>query len=629
MAARGKAFLERIAEQIIVGDGAMGSRLYELGMSLGGSSDALNLARPDMVRRVHEEYLAAGAQLLETNTFSANSVRLAAFGLADQVTAINRKGVELARAAAGDKAFVSGAVGPLPALAAGENLAPLTEQQARAAFRQQISLLAEAGVDVIQLETFTDLDQLRWALAEAKACCDLPVIAQMTLPDGRHAPDGHDAYEALQSLRDQGADVIGTNCGHGVSRVLRAVEYLAQRTDAPLSAYPNAGMPEQVDGRLLYLTTPAYVAEAAARMADCGANLIGGCCGTTAAHIAAIAQRLGQRKPAQRAARIEVKLAPQPAAAAVAAPPTLPDFLEHRKQRIPVLVELDPPKTTDMAKLLQSAAAVKEAGADAVTLGDSPLAQLRMCGFTCGAAIMEQVGIPVICHLSCRDRNLIGTQGLLLGAHAQGIRNVLALTGDPAKVGNHPDAASVYDLNSFSLIETIARLNQGFNAAGQSIGKPTAFHVGVAFNPNKRDITPELRRLERKVERGATYALTQAVFDAATMQRACEAARHLGIPIFAGVFPLLSVNHAEFLHNEFPGITICDEVRRRMAKAAPDKQRMAEEGMAIARELIDEFRQCADGLYLIPPLNRAHVAVDLLQHIRSRKPSGEYRNVEE
>ncbi|MCC6679740.1 MAG: bifunctional homocysteine S-methyltransferase/methylenetetrahydrofolate reductase [Phycisphaeraceae bacterium] len=625
MAARGQAFFERLAEQVVIGDGAMGSRLYELGMSLGGSSDALNLARPDLVRQVHEEYLAAGAQLLETNTFSANSVRLAAFGLAEQVAAINRKGVELAKAAAGDRAFVSGAVGPLPALAAGDNLAPLTEQQARAAFRQQISLLAEAGVDVIQLETFTDLDQLRWALQEARACCDLPVIAQMTLPDGRHAPDGHDAHEALQSLRDQGADVVGTNCGHGVSRVLRAVEYLAARTDAPLSAYPNAGMPEQVDGRLLYLTTPAYVAEAAARMADCGANLIGGCCGTTAAHIAAIAQRLGQRKPARRAARIEVKPAPQQVTA-VAAPPTPPDFLEHRKDRIPVLVELDPPKTTDMAKLLESAAAVKEAGADAVTLGDSPLAQLRMCGFTAGAAVMQQVGIPVICHLSCRDRNLIGTQGLLLGAHVQGIRNVLALTGDPAKVGNHPDAASVYDLNSFSLIEMIVRLNQGVNAAGQSIGKPTAFHVGVAFNPNKRDITPELRRLERKVERGATYALTQAVFDAATMQRACAAARHLGIPIFAGVFPLLSVNHAEFLHNEFPGITICDAVRQRMAKAAPDKQRMAEEGMAIARELIDEFSQCADGLYLIPPLNRARVAVELLHHIRRRKPSDERLN---
>ena len=495
------------------------------------------------------------------------------------------------------------------------NVEELSEADARSMFREQITALAEGGADLIQLETFTDLNQIRWALEEAKACCDLPIIAQMTFPDGRHAPDGADAFEALESLHRAGAAVVGTNCGQGVAKVLRAIEYLGQRTNALLSAFPNAGLPQQVGGRFMYLATPEYIAESAERMVRAGVNLIGGCCGTTAADIAAIANRLASMKPARRV--VQAPAASISVAAPAIPPRAVPDYLANLKRKTVILVELDPPKDTDVQKTVRAAQALKAAGVDAITLGDSPLATLRMNSVIAGAMVEREVDVPVICHLACRDRNLIGTQSLLLGAEALGLRSILALTGDPAKLGNHPAATSVYDLNSFKLIELILRMNRGQNHAGQPLGRPTAFTVGVAFNPNVRNLDMEVKRLQRKVQRGASFAMTQAVFDGPTMQRACAAAKELGIPVFAGVFPLLSNRHAEFLHNEFPGITVCEEVRNRMAAAAPDKEKMAAEGMAIARELIDAFRECADGLYLIPPFNRHRVAVELIQYIRS------------
>ena len=621
MNTRGQKFLERLAEQVFVGDGAMGTRLYELTGHLDVSYEALSLTHEHVVQQVHQEYREAGAQLIQTNTFSANRLKLDSFEQGDQARAINQRAAELARAAAGDERFVAGSVGPLPAPEARSEADPLDESTVRAVYAEQITALAEAGVDVILLETFTDIQHIRWALAETQSVCDLPIIAQMTLVDGRHTSDGTDGYVALETLRRDGAQVIGTNCGRGVSKVLSAVKYLGQRTDAPLSAFANAGMPEQVDGRLIYLATPDYMADSAAQMVEAGANLIGGCCGTTAQDIAAIAERVAGMKPVKRRATVAAE--PVADEAADAPPRAIPDYLAHLPHKTVVLVELDPPKDTDFAKMVRSAHLLKEAGADAITVGDSPLAGLRMSGMMISPTLQREVDIPVICHLACRDRNVIGTQSLLLGADAMGLRSVLALTGDPAKVGDHPDAVSVYELNSFKLVELIDRMNHGQTLAGRSIGKPTSFHVGVAFNPNKRDVMPEVRRLKRKAERGATFALTQAVFDAETMRIACDAAReHVGIPVFAGVFPLLSARHAEFLHNEFPGVTVCDDVRQRMAAAAPDPERMAAEGMAIARELIDVFRATADGLYLIPPLNRAAIAVELLQHIRATEPVG-------
>lgn len=619
MAARGKEFLQQLSERIIIGDGAMGSRLFELGVPLETSYDHLNIVQPNLVQRVHFEYLEAGAQFLETNAFSANRLKLAAFGLEDQVVEINRAAVKLAKEVAGDRAFVAGTVGPLPARVGVAHLDDLTEPQMREIFREQITALAEAGADVLILETFTDLDQLALALAEAKAACDLPVVAQMTFPDGRHAPDASDAITALQTLRARGADVVGTNCGRGVSQVLRTVEYVGRHVEGPISAFANAGMPQQVDGRSLYVMTPAYFAEAAERMVQAGASLVGGCCGTRAADIAAVALRVKNLKPVVRCETASVGFAVRtiesPVRTANPTPP-LPDFLSRIKEHTVVLVELDPPKGADIQHTLRGVQALKEAGADAITLGDSPLATLRMDSTAMGSIIERELDIPVICHLACRDRNIIGMQSLLLGAHALGVRSILAITGDPSKLGDHPEATSVYDLNSFKLVELVMRLNRAENHVGQPIGRPTAFHVGVAFNPNVNNLDVELKRLKKKVVAGASFALTQPVFDVPTMQRACEAAKELGIPVFAGIYPLFSSRNAEYLHNEFPGIKICDAVRQRMAAASPDRPKMAAEGLAIATELIDAFRQCADGIYLIAPMNRPRIPIQLLNHVR-------------
>jgi methionine synthase / methylenetetrahydrofolate reductase (NADH) len=618
-------FLDALSERILVGDSAMGSRLYELGASLNVSYDYLNIVQPELVRQVHRENLEAGADLIETNTFSANRYKLGRFGLEGQVAEINRRGVQIARdevaraaraGASGNPAYVAGAVGPLPGGLTDVSIEELPEADARAAFREQITALAEAGVDLILLETFTELSQIKLALDEAKKACALPIIAQMTFPDGLYAPDGSDAFTALEELHRLGADVVGTNCGQGVAKVLKSIEYLGQRTNARLSAFANAGLPQRVGGRLLYLATPEYIAESAQHMVEAGANLVGGCCGTTARDIAQIAARVRSMKPAPR--QISVILREQQQQAPTLPPRPVPDFLAHLKAKPVVLVELDAPKNADIQKFIRGVKQLQQAGADAITIGDSPLATMRMNGFMLAALAAKECDIDIICHLACRDRNQIATQGLLLGAEALGIRNLLAITGDPAKLGDYPDATSVYDFNSFKLIELIAKLNSGTSLSGQPLGRPTSFTTGVAYNPNVRNIDVEAKRLARKVERGGQFALTQAVFDSATLKRAVDAAKPLGIPIFAGVYPLVSHRNAEYLHNEFPGMTICQEVRDRMAAAAPDKAQMAAEGMKIAKELIDEFLSIADGIYIIPPFNRASAAVELLQYIHAR-----------
>ncbi len=608
-------FLDALRERVLVGDSAMGSRLYELGAPVNQSSDYLNVLQPDLIRQIHRENLEAGADILETNTFSANRYKLARFGLEGQVAEVNRRGVELAREVAGDGAYIAGAVGPLPGGLTDLSIEELPEADIRAAFREQITALAEAGADLILLETFTEFAQIRVALEEAKACCKLPVIAQMTFPDGQHAPDGSDAFEALESLHRAGADVVGTNCGQGVAKVLKAIEYLGRRTNAKLSAFANAGLPQRVGGRMLYLATPEYIAESVVRMVEAGANIVGGCCGTTARDVATIAAKVKGMKPAARHVTIHVG----PAAEKAAAPPkTIPNFLARLKTKPVVLVELDAPKNTDVQKFIRGVQLLQQAGADAVTIGDSPLATMRMNGFMLAALVARECDIELVCHLACRDRNLIGTQGLLLGADAMGVRNVLAITGDPARLGDYPDATSVYDFNSFKLLELIAKLNGGASLSGQSLARPTRFTAGVAYNPNVRNIDVEAKRLAKKVERGAQFAMTQAVFDVQTLKRAVDAAKPLGIPIFAGIYPLVSHRNAEYLHNEFPGMTICQEVRDRMAAAGPDKAKMLAEGMAIAKELIEQFLSIADGLYLIPPFNRAQVAAELTQFIHSK-----------
>ncbi len=611
---RGQDFLDLLDRQVLVGDGAMGTELYRRGVELGANYDQLNLTRPWLVQQVHAEYLSAGARVLETNTFGANRVRLALVELSDRVAEINARGVELVREVAGEKAFVAGAVGPLPAHRSSEpeRELPPSDEQVFEIYREQIVALAEAGADVILLETFSNRRHVAQALRAALANTDLPVIAQMTFLEHRRSGDV-DVVETMWALVEAGAHVVGTNCGRGVSNVLRVIETLGATTEARISAYPNAGYPQNVEGRVVYQASAPYMAEMAERMADAGANLVGGCCGTTPADIAVMARRLGERRPVRRN-RILI-LQPE----AEAPPPDLfgpeeqaPCFLDRLEERSPVLVELDLPYGLDFEGRLTAGRELLDLGADVITVGDNPLAAMRMGNVAMAHLYHRELGAEVMIHLSCRDRNLIGLQSELMGAAALGVRNVLALTGDPAKIGDQPGATSVYDVNSIGLLEIIAKLNAGQNYAGGGIKRRAGLRPGVAFNPNFKRVEFEAGKLARKVAAGATYALTQAVFDADIWRRARQALDERGvtIPIFVGIFPLVSQRNAEFLHNEVPGMVVPQAVRDRLAGLDRDSARRA--GQQIAAELIEQVLPTCAGIYLVPPFNRVELVADLV-----------------
>jgi len=606
---------EILRQRVLVGDGAMGTELYRRGVPIGVCFDELNLTRADLVGQVHSDYIDAGAEIIETNTFGANRLSLAAFGLAERVREINIAGVEIAKqAAAGRGVLVAGSVGPLPARDADESAAERTDEQVYEVYREQIEALAEAGADCIILETFTDLEELHLALRAAKDVADLAVIAQLTFHHAAGTVSGVDVYSALAGLVDAGADVVGTNCGRGVAHVLRIVEEFASRSDAFVSAFPNAGLPEYVGGRVMYLASPQYMADMAEKMVEAGANIVGGCCGTGPREIAAMAERIKGRSPAVRVRRPApvAKVAVEPVK-----PPPRKTFLDRLPQRKAVFVELDPPYGLNYDRLLEAARGAARLGVDGVMMGDCPLATLRMSNIAAAAVVQREVGVECIVHVSCRDHNLIGLQSLLMGAWALGIRSVLAITGDPAKMGNQPGASSVYDLNSIGLIRLIAGLNRGVNFAGASVERATDFTICCAFNPNVKNLAAEVRKLLRKVQAGAQCAFTQLVFDVDRFAAAVRSVRDAGItiPVIAGVMPLLSARNCEFIHNELPGCSVPDEIRRRMART--DRRSGPKEGLAIAREIIERIWDCCDGVYIVPPLNKYDLAAALAEFAMS------------
>ncbi|MGB9626398.1 MAG: bifunctional homocysteine S-methyltransferase/methylenetetrahydrofolate reductase, partial [Phycisphaerae bacterium] len=486
-------------------------------------------------------------------------------------------------------------------------------------FAEQITILADAGADAIILETFLDLDELKQALRAARQHTDLPVIAQLTFPDRAVTTTGTDVYTALQGLADAGADVVGTNCGRGVSQVLRIVEEFGAQSHALISAFPNAGFPEFVAGRVMYLASPDYMAVMAERMVEAGANLVGGCCGTGPREVAAIAERLRDRRPARRVIRPVAAAAP---VAAVVRPPPRESFIDRAREKNVVLVELDPPRGLDYERVLHGCRLLREARADAVTMGDSPLATLRMSSIATASLVQREVGIACIAHVTCRDRNLIALQSDVMGAWALGLRHLLVLTGDPARIGTQPGATGVYDLNSIACIRMIARLNNGMNLAGASIGRATGFTIGCGFNPNFRNLGFEVNRLKRKVEAGAQFALTQLVFDAPRFAESVRRIRDagIGIPIFPAIYPLLSRRNAEFIHNELPGASLPRAVLDRMA--GTNAETGPREGVQIAKELIEQTWPHADGMYIVAPMNKVDVAVELVRHIRTEAPAG-------
>ncbi|MBB6671159.1 bifunctional homocysteine S-methyltransferase/methylenetetrahydrofolate reductase [Cohnella nanjingensis] len=607
-----------LAERALVGDGAMGTYLYQLGFPIGVSFEEYNLLQPDVIADVHRRYIAAGAEVIETNTFSAQHGKLAKYGLEKKAEQINAAGVALARKAAGDRAYVVGAIG---AIRAGRRKNVRTAN-IRRDFEEQAGALIGAGPDGLLLETFFDLEELSLALGIIRKLSDIPVICQFAVEDPTRTHDGVPLPEAFARLAAEGADVIGFNCRSGPNGILRALEAIPRDFGLPLSAFPNAGLPDYVDGQVVYSATPEYMGANARRFADLGARLIGGCCGTTPAHIAAIAGALrgyapdaqagaeaSQSSPAARAQPAEP--APIPAKAAVS-----PSIVELVRQRHTVIVELDPPRELDIAKFMAGAAALKDAQADALTMADNSLAVTRMSNMALAALVQERVGIRPLVHLACRDRNLIGTQSHLMGFDALGIDHVLAVTGDPAKFGDLPGSSSVYDLTSFEIIRMIKQLNEGIAFSGKPLKQKAGFVVGAAFNPNVKYLDKAVQRLERKIASGADYVMTQPVYDAALIERIAEATRHLAVPVFLGIFPLASGRNAEYLHNEVPGIQLSDEVRRRMSGLEGPAGRA--EGVAIAKELLDSAMAHFNGIYLMTPFLFYDMTAELTRYVKAQ-----------
>lgn len=606
---RGRLFLERLAEQVLIGDGAMGTLLYSRGVSLDACFEHLNLVRPELVRDVHRDYCAAGAQLLETNTFGANALRLGAIGLEHKVRAINQAGARLAREAAGTERFVAGAVGPLGA-ARGED-AELPAEQKRAVLREQMEALAEGGVDLFLFETFSALDDLELALGEAVRL-GLPAVAQMAFLEQGRTREGVAAETAARRLAAAGAAVLGANCGGGPRELLLVLRRLATVSDLPLSAFPNSGFPEYVDGRYVYLATPEYFTAMARDMVQAGAALVGGCCGTTPEHIRALSQALTGLRPPPRAQVMPAEGAETSVAAG--APALAGTFLSAWGERPVVTVELDPPRGFDCRKVLAAARALAVAGVDAISLAENPLARIRLGNIALARTIEAETGCPTIVHVTGRDRNLIGLHSELMGAHLLGLRTLLAVTGDPVAVGGESGAKNVFDLNSIGILELIAALNAGRNLLGAELDGRSDFLAGAAFNPNLPSMDSQLRRLERKVAAGARFVQTQPVYSAAVLAELLERTASFGIPVLVGILPLVSERNAEFLHNEVPGITLPDAVRQRMRGKSGAAG--VSEGMAIARELVAAGRGKVGGWYLMPPFGRVELALELLEMIR-------------
>ena len=594
-------------------DGAMGTLLYERGVPYDRCFDALNLTDRERVLNVHLDYLRAGAEMIETNTFGANAVKLDAHDLGGRVRDVNWHGAKIAKEARdiiGRAIWVAGSVGPL-----GKPVAPfgrISAAEARDVFRAQIDALVEGGVDALVLETFTDLDELLEAVRAARAACDLPVIAQMSFTDDGRTRYGHGPAEVVAGLEQAGVDVIGANCSVGPVPMLEVIQRMASLTRRPLSAQPNAGFPALVDGRYLYLSSPTHLAAYARKMVEAGAVVIGGCCGTTPAHISAIRQAIADLRPAPfRAVVPEAPGRAEP----IAPPVDQPTQLAEKLGRTFVIsVEVDPPKGLDATKDLDGARLLKEAGADVIDVGDSPIGRIRMGALAMCYLIQQQVGIETIIHFTTRDRNLMGVQADLIGAHALGVRNILALTGEPPR-GDYPNVTAVFDVDSVGLVRIIRRFNEGQDLAGRSIGRPARFLIGCALDMNPETLDREVPRLERKLEAGADFFMTQPVYEPETLDGFERRVGKLPVPVLLGILPLQSFRHAEFLHNEVPGITIPKWVRDRMQAAGGAGR---EEGLRLGRELLGALLGRIDGAYFMPSFGRYELVATLVREVRTR-----------
>jgi homocysteine S-methyltransferase len=614
-------FLERLKHSPVLCDGAMGTLLYAKGIFINRCYDELNLSQPELIRGVHHDYLQAGAEIVETNTFGGNSFRLARHGLADRVRDINLTGAHVAREAAKSfDAWVAASIGPL-----GVRIEPLGKtsfEEARTAFREQVAALIEGGVDLLMLETFGYLEELHQAVL---ACRDvdakIPIVAQVTIDEDGNCLDGSDPEAFAARLSEWNVDVLGINCSVGPVAMLDAIERVRAVTSLPLAAQPNAGMPRSVEGRNIYLCSPEYMASYARKFVAAGVQLIGGCCGTTPDHIRAMKSALRVREARGKTAVAEAIHS----GVAPSLPASIP--LAKRSQlgakiaagEFVTMVEIVPPKGIDIRKEIEGAKFVKSVGVDGVNIPDSPRASARMSNQALALLMQQEVGIEAILHYTCRDRNVLGIQSDLLGAAATGIRNLICITGDPPKMGNYPDATAVFDVDAIGLVNIVHNLNRGLDIGANPIGAGTSFVIGVGANPGLPNLDEEIKRFEYKVEAGAEYVVTQPVFDLNLLENFLRRIEHCRIPVIAGIWPLVSARNAEFMKNELR-VSVPDEVLNRMTRAAsPEAAR--EEGVAIAREMLAALRDRVQGAQISAPQGRYNSAVDVLEALGSKRPA--------
>ena len=618
------SFLEELDRRVLVCDGAMGTELYVRGVFINRCFESLNLTQPELVDEVHASYLRAGADVIETNTFGANRVKLRAFGLSEKVGAINLEGAAVARRAAarqigghaGERVYVAGAIGPL-----GVRVEPWGKtgvDEAEQYFREQAEALAQGGVDVFILETFRDLNEIGAAIAAVRSVCDLPIVAQMTTEEDGNSLDGTPPEAFAPVLLDRGASVVGVNCSVGPAPMLESIERLsAALGDVRLSAMPNAGRPRDIEGRNIYLCSPEYMASYARRFIGAGVRLVGGCCGTTPEHIRQISAAVKRTAPAARrqSARTDtraVSVAEAPHAQTPiprAQKSTLGESLATG--RFVVGVELVSPRGLACAAVIEDAKALAERHVDVITILDGPRSGARMSALSLAVLVQQHSGIETLLQYSCRDKNLLGIQSDLLGAYAMGLRNLLGITGDVRPLGDIPDATAVFDVDSIGLTNLLTRLNHGLDIGGQPIGAPTAFHVGVMVNPAAADVDNELRRFEYKVEAGAEFAVTRPVFDLAAFDRFLERSRACAIPIIATVWPFENARNAEFMANEVPGLTVPEPIVQRMRAAEGDGAARTE-GIRIAQELATALRSRVQGLHVSTPSSNLSLALETL-----------------
>jgi methionine synthase I (cobalamin-dependent)/5,10-methylenetetrahydrofolate reductase len=609
-------FLDFIESNVVVFDGAMGTRLYEKGVYINRVYDELSLSQPTLIKEIHQEYLDAGAMVLETNTFGANRFKLAPHGLVDKLEAINFQAAKIAREVAGGKAWVAGSIGPL-----GIRIEPwgkTSVQEAEDAFREQANGLLAGGVDLFILETFFDLNELHQAIKAVRSLTDKPIIASMTINEDGFALYGTSVDVFTAKLNEWPVDLIGLNCSVGPKTIFEALEKMLALTNKPLIAQPNAGLPKVVDGRMIYLSNPEYFGEYARRFIQLGVRGVGGCCGTTPEHIKWAVNAVKSLAPGGKKElagilqtevkpKAEIKLIEQDKKSNLGA--------KIAKKEFVVTAELTPPKGCDASSVIVKAQQLKDLGIDAINIPDGPRASARLSPLALALLIKQKVGIETILHYCCRDRNILGIQSDLLGAYALGLRNILAITGDPPKVGNYPQATAVFDIDAIGLVNIIHRLNNGHDLGNNPIGEPTGFLAGVGVNPGAIDLELEISRFEWKVDAGAEFAITQPVFDPDFLESFLEKIKHVRIPVLAGIWPLASLKNAEFMNNEVPGASVPEHILERLRKAESIEEQRAE-GITIACEALERVKGLVDGVQLSVPFGRVENVAKIIEVLK-------------